>query len=132
MKYEIKEGKVINIPDNEIKKLMQKLSISQIDAIELWLDDNGFMVNQEQMELDEKASKVKIDTGAKKGKKRDTKPREIKVSDEKRELFNYILNSLKNEYGANAKVLNENKLISLTIGEKTFKIDLIEQRKPKK
>jgi hypothetical protein len=36
------------------------------------------------------------------------------------------------ENGRNYEILKENKLICVKIGDKNFKIDLIEQRKPKK
>ena len=33
-------------------------------AIQMWLEDNDYEVNEEQAELDAKAKKVKIDHGA--------------------------------------------------------------------
>ena len=53
----------------------------------------------------------------------------VKISDEKQKLFGYIVNALNAEYSA--EILKENKLISVKIGDKVFKLDLIEQRKPK-
>ena len=41
-------------------------------------------------------------------------------------------NNLANVYGENAKIEKENKLIIVKIGEKEFKVDLIEKRPPKK
>lgn len=63
------------------------------------------------------------------------KPRTVKISNEKKELFESILQNLTRCVPIeqeNIKVLVENKLIQVKIGEKIFKIDLIEQRKPKK
>ena len=134
MKYTLPNGKNVNIPDDEIKKNMKLLDISQKDAIEMWLEDEGYLDNEEQNELDEKAKKVKIDHGASavdKTEKKEKKPREIKVSDEKQALFGEIVEKLA-ENGRNYEILKENKLICVKIGEKTFKIDLIEQRQPKK
>ena len=56
----------------------------------------------------------------------------IKISDEKKAVFNNILTNLQSIYGEKVEILNENKLISLEINGRNFKIDLIEQRKPKK
>lgn len=129
-------GKSIKIPDNEIEKSIKLLDISRTDAIELWLDDNGYMENEEQNKLDEKASKVKISMGARaNAPKKQAKPRTTKVSDEKKELFESILKNLDRCVPVereNVKILKENKLIEVKIGEKTFKIDIIEQRPPKK
>jgi putative endonuclease len=69
---------------------------------------------------------------ASEGKKRQSKPRTVKISDEKQKLFAEILSNLEYDYGKNVEILKENKLIQVKIGEKVFKIDLIEQRQPKK
>lgn len=133
MKYTLDNGKSVNIPKSEITKLMSSLELSEKDAIDLWLCDNNLEEDEEQIELDEKASKVRIDKDIiqKKPKKERKKP-EKKVSDAKKELFSEILSDLEDVYKGNVEVLNENKLISVRIGEKLFKIDVIETRPPKK
>lgn len=133
MRYTLDNGKSVNIPKSEIEKLMSSLELSEKDAIDLWLCDNNLEKDEEQIELDKKASKVRIDKDIiqKKPKKERKKP-EKKVSDAKKELFNEILSDLRDIYKENVEVLNENKLISVQIGEKTFKIDVIETRPPKK
>lgn len=133
MRYTLDNGKSVNIPKSEIEKLMSSLELSEKDAIDLWLCDNNLEEDKEQIELDEKASKVRIDKDIiqKKPKKERKKP-EKKVSDAKKELFSEILSDLEDVYKGNVEVLNENKLISVRIGEKLFKIDVIETRPPKK
>ena len=134
MKYTLPNGKNVNIPDKEIEDNMKALKLTREEAIEMWLEDEGYLDNEEQNELDEKAKKVKIDHGASaidKTEKKEKKPREIKVSDEKQALFAEIVEKLA-ENGRNYEIVKENKLICVKIGEKTFKIDLIEQRQPKK
>lgn len=133
MRYTLDNGKSVNIPKSEIEKLMSSLELSEKDAIDLWLCDNNLEEDEEQIELDEKASKVRIDKDIiqKKPKKERKKP-EKKVSDAKKELFSEILSDLEDVYKGNVEVLNENKLISIRIGEKLFKIDVIETRPPKK
>ena len=135
MKYQLKSGKTVNIPDNEIQNFMKSLDLTKEEAIQMWLEDNDYEVNEEQAELDAKAKKVKIDHGASavdKTEKKEKKPRPKVASDEKKELFDEIFSNLAEVYGENAQIEKENKLIIVKIGEKTFKIDLIEQRKPKK
>ena len=132
MRYNF-NGKTIVIPDAELNKLMSSLDIPQDEAIDLWLCDNGYDEDEEQEKLDEKASKVKILKEIdKKSPKKERKPVVRVVSDEKKTLFSQILSNLQYDYGENVEVLTENKLISVKIGDKTFKIDVIEQRKPKK
>lgn len=99
----------------------------------MWLVDNDYEEDEELEELDAKAKAVKIDHGAVAGKprKKSDKPRTVKVSDEKIELFGQIFTNLASFYANNATIIKENKLIEVKIGEKTFKIDIIEKRPPK-
>ena len=122
-------GKEYNIPNTEIKKLMKTLEISQTEAVKLWLADNDVIVNEEQQALDDKAKKVKIKHGAKgvDKTKKEKKSRTTKVSDEKKDIFQTILQNLQENY-ENVEILKENKLILVKIEEKTFKIDLIQTR----
>ena len=134
MKYTLPTGKTVNIPDKEIEQSMKALDLTKEEAIEMYLEDEGYLDNDEQIELNEKAKKVKIDHQASaidKTEKKEKKVREVKVSDEKQSLFAEIVANLV-ENGRNYQILKENKLISVQIGEKIFKIDLIEQRMPKK
>lgn len=138
MQY-ILNGKKINIPDAEIQKSMKILEISKDEAIQMWLEDEGYLDNEEQLELEKKAKENRItatihDAGNK-AKRKQSKPKTVKVSDEKQALFAEIHEKLCeycDEIDGTCEVLKENKLISVKIGEKTFKIDLIEQRPPKK
>lgn len=132
MKYTLQNNKTVIIPDKDLDKLMQSLDISMAEAIDLWLDDNGYEINEIAQELDKKASKVHIERDiVQKSTKKERKKPEIKTSDEKKELFSEILSDLEDVYRENVTVLNENKLISVKIGDKTFKIDIIQCRPPK-
>ena len=135
MKYTLPNGKNINIPDSEIKSHMANLQLTEEEAIQLYLEDEGYLDNDELEELDSKAKKVKIQHSASavdRTEKKEKKPRTVKISDEKQGLFNNIYNFLVETYGSSVEIIKENKLLTLKIGEKTFKVDLIEQRPPKK
>lgn len=140
MKYTLPNKKVVNIPDCEIEKSMKNLELTKEEAIQLWLEDNDYEINEEQEALNEKAKKVKIQHGAVADKERKpAKERTTKVSDEKKALFESILHNLDRCITENVcvdkeniTVLKENKLIQVKIGDKIFKIDIIEQRPAKK
>lgn len=83
-----------------------------------------------QMEIGAKEVKT-VNRAVEPKKDSEKKPKIVQVSQEKQELFSILWEGLSNLY-ENAQILNQNKLISVQIGEKTFKIDIIEQRKPKK
>ena len=127
-------GKMLNIPKKEIDKAMRLLDLSLTDAIQMWLEDEGYLENEEQTHLCEVAKMNKITQNihqaGERGRKSSQKPKTVKVSAEKTELFAEILQNLQENH-QNVEVLKENKLISVEINGKIFKIDLIEQRKPK-
>lgn len=129
-------GKNIKIDDKQLENLMKNLDLTKDEAIQMYLEDEGYLDNEEQLELDKKAKESGImrtiheAKDIEKEKKKTTKPKTVKVSDEKQELFADILENLQKLYG-NVTVLKQNKLIQVQIEEKIFKIDLIEQR-PKK
>lgn len=128
-------NKTINVdpPQEELASMMELLRISEDEALSLWLCDNDYITDEEQEALDSKAKKIKIQLHAKADirKKREQKPRTVKISDEKKHLFSCIRECLENNY-TNVKIEKENKLFLITTDTgKVFKIDLIEQR-PKK
>ena len=133
MKYNF-NGKTLNIPDSEINKAVIKLGLTVDEAVKMWLEDEGYLDNEEQLELCQKAKDNKITAtihNANKGKKVKREPKPKTASAEKVQVFNKILENLRENF-ENVEILNENKLIQVKMGEKVFKIDLIEQRKPKK
>jgi len=124
-----KNGKCYTIPNEEIEKLQTKLKIPFGEAVEVWLTDHDLEENEEQVLLDKKAAAVERDKVST-GKRKQTKPRTVKISDEKQALFKYIRDKLSENF-ENVQILKENKLIEVEIAGKIFKIDIIEQRKPK-
>lgn len=127
--------KTINIPDATIKEYEKCFELSTEEAIKMYLEEEGYLDNAELDELEEKAEKNKVsvrgEAKSKTERKKTSKPKVVKVSDTKKELFSVISQFLTETFGENAEVLKENKLIQVKIGEDMFKIDIIQQRKPK-
>ena len=135
LKYEIEKNgkkKTVHIPDNILDRYQKEYEISQDKAIQLYLEDEDILTNEEIEKLTKQAKKNgltgKINKASSINKSLEKKPRTVKTSDEKKELFQFLLDSLK---GYDISILTENKLIQVKIGEKTFKLDLIEQRQKK-
>ena len=136
MLYTLENGKTVSIPDSEIINNMKALEISQEEAIELWLDDNDYTENEEQDALDRKAKKAGVGLVVKDIDKprKERKPRTCKVSDEKQLLFNAIhdfLATFVEKNDGNVEVLTENKMFSVKIGGKSFKINITQNRDKK-
>lgn len=127
--------KTINIPDATIKEYEKCFELSTEEAIKMYLEEEGYLDNAELDELEEKAEKNKVsvrgEAKSKTERKKTSKPKVVKVSDTKKELFSKISQFLADTFGENAEILKENKLIQVKIGEDMFKIDIIQQRKPK-
>lgn len=124
----------VSIPEEEIKNYINKLDLTEKEAIDLWLEDNGYQANEEQSLLDKMANQIKISRGADGDRKiepKPRKPREIKTSNEKKQLFHIIYSALLVLGSSKVKVLKENKAFQCQIGEKLFKVDIIEHRQPK-
>jgi hypothetical protein len=134
MKYTLANGKTISIPDSEVQNIAKGLGLSIPEAVQVWLEDAEFEINEEQEKLDNSASKVKVSKDIAKKRAKSEKTRTVKVSDEKQAFFAYIKTAIEGyclNHDGNCTVLKENKLISVEIGGKVLKIDLIEQRQPK-
>lgn len=134
MKYNF-NGKMINIPDDEIAKAMKNLDLTKEQAVEMWLEDEGYLENAEQIALcqvakDNRITQV-IHGTHEKPRKKSEKPKTVKISPEKLLLFLQIQEMLLENY-ENVEILKENKLIQVETNGKILKIDLIEQRKAKK
>ena len=139
MRITTTKGKSVNVKDSVIQKYMNDFSLTKEDAIQMYLEDEGFENNEDVEEMTAKAKENKTvmhgesaDKDERKvTNKKQSKPKTVKVSDTKKELFSTISQFLSETFGENAEVLKENKLIQVKIGEDMFKIDIIQQRKPK-
>ena len=137
MKYEY-NGKALNIPDDFIQNAMKNLSIDEDEAIQLWLEDNDYEVNEEQMALDAKAkANVKVANivkarAAEPAKKKTQRERVKKEDPTKEGVIAALAKALPELANAeNVTIVNAGKLITFTIGEDTYKLDLVRQRKAK-
>ena len=132
MKYKLKNGKEINIPEDEITNNMKGLDLTREEAIEVWLEDNEYEVNEEQEALNTKAKSVKINHGAIAETRKEKKPVERKEDTEKEQLINTIWQAVAAlEDVHNVQIVNKGKLITFEKQGETYKIDLIRQRKKK-
>ena len=133
MKWKTQKGKEVDIPDEEIDKLVDKLDLSIAEACNLWLEDNKLQVNEEQKQLDKKAKDSRI-TATIHEAKADAPKKERKVvrkEDSTKESIIKALAEKLEELATDVKIENVGKLITFKLGEDTFKLDLIRQRKPK-
>lgn len=133
MEYKTKKGKKVNIPDDEIDTLVDKLDLSIAEACELWLEDNALQVNEEQEELDKKAkaSRITATIHEAKATKERKERKVVRKEDTTKENIIKALAERLEQLATEVKIENVGKLITFKLGEDSFKLDLIRQRKPK-
>lgn len=131
MNYNL-NGKNIRIPDSELSKNMKVLGISKEEAIQMYLEDEGYLENEEVEALTKKAKDNKaVVHDAKADKPRKQVKRERKPDEEKENLIEILANCLK-KAGFKTEITNKSKIIEFNVGENHYKLDLIKQRPPKK
>ena len=133
MEIKTKNGKKVNVPDEELDKLVDQLDISLSEAIELWLTDNDLETNEEQEELDKKAkaSRITATIHEAKAEKPKKERKVVRKEDATKESIIKTLAEKLEELATDVKIENVGKLITFRLGDDTFKLDLIRQRTPK-
>lgn len=135
MVYNFK-GKKIKIDDQWISKAMKTLELTKEETIQMYLEDEGYMDNEEQIEMTKKAKDVvrtihKAGGKPAPGEKKTQRERVRKENPTKEMVISEIAKILPN-FAENIEIVNPGKLISFSIGEDKFEIDLKQKRKPKK
>lgn len=129
------KNKEVKIPDEEIKNLIDKLELTEQEAIQTWLEDEGYEVNEEVERLTAKAKAngtARVNARANVENKKTT--RERKANPVKEEIIQILANALKNSQNLpiNAiKIENVGKIITFKVENREFKLDLIEKRQKK-
>ncbi len=135
MNYVLPTGKNVRIPDGEISKFMSNHGISKEDAIQMWLEDEGYLENEEQEALCQKAKENRItatihEASAKDPRKKTQRER-VKKEDPTKEMIIAEIAKILPNFAENVKIENAGKLITFSMGGDNFKIDLIRQRAKK-
>ena len=143
--YELQNGRYLISMENgkkyfmkvtEVDNLQKQLKISEFEAIEMWLEDNGYLVNEEQEALCKQAK----DNGSAKGKgaktekpvKKTPKERTQKAQPDKEYIIGVVAEFLKDIVGKdNINIENKAKLITFNYKGEDYKLDLVQKRKAK-
>lgn len=128
MKYDF-NGKILNIPDTEINNSVKLLGITPAEAVQLWLDDNDYTINETVEELTEK-SKKNIKRYEQSDKKRKASTKERKVDEEKKRFLNGF-RIFAEGLGAVVTSTKNEAEFSFTFGENAYTVKLVKHRPPK-
>jgi hypothetical protein len=123
--------------ENQVQKLMRILGVSEEEALQVIADDKAIDKGEklfEQTKEQKAVTKQMTATGTRKTPtvyNFDTTKRERKKDGTKEEFIANLAEYLQTSV-ENVQILNPSKLISFTIGEDTFELDLKRKRATKK
>ena len=127
------------MPDEKwIKSTMKALDLTREEAIEMWMDDHDIDQGKaKDFDLDPEKQKVvkEMTKAGGKARAKETKPRERKPNDEKREIIQDLNGFLVNhcqDYINLVEITNIEREITFKIGENAYSLTLTCHRKPKK
>lgn len=127
-------GKIVKVAKAYIDRCIEKLDIDMEDALLTYLEDEGYMDNLDQKELCDQAKENKsnkiISAKVEKPKAKTQKERTKKENPTKEMIIAEIAKILPN-IATNINIENAGKIITFTVGNDDFKLDLTQKRKPK-
>lgn len=123
--------KVVKCSTEWVEKSMKALNTDIEDVLLMFLEDNDYIVNEEQEELDKQAKgKVKLVANSEKPKKT-PKERVQKENPTKELIIQTIANALQTLDITDLNIENKAKLITFNYNNESFKVDLVQKRKEK-
>ena len=131
----LEDGRVAKASTEYLNKMCENLGVDFDEAVNTWLEDEDYLVNDEQVELTEKAKEHKELVGAKKAAKatkKTQKERVVKENPTKELVITKLFEAVSAIDGATDVVVeNKAKLITFKLNGEDFKIDLVQKRKAK-
>ena len=133
--YKLPNGKIKQVPSGEVEHLMRTMGLTKSQAVEVWLEDEGLLHNEEQEALCQKAKDNRITATIHQAKaevkQKTQRERVVKEDKVKEDIVSAIAQMLPDYNAENVVIEKKGKLITFRIGDDTFKVDLIRNRKPK-
>ena len=124
--------KVVKVSKKWVDNTMATLDTDMEDVLLMYLEDNDYLINEEQAELDKEA-KGKVKVNAKDTTKKKTqRERVVKENPDKEYIIGVVAEFLEDIVGKdNINIENKAKLITFTYGGNAYKLDLVQKRKKK-
>ncbi len=134
--YEITldNDKVVKVDKKWVDTSIENLQTDLEDVLLMYLEDNDYITNDAQNDLDQsaKANGVKLVAKTEKPKKKTQKERVVKENPTKELIISKLTSALQEiDNISNVNVENKAKLITFTLNNEDFKLDLVQKRKEK-
>ena len=133
----LENGKVVKAMTSYLENMCTRLDIDMDEAVLTWLEDEGYLENEEQEELCAAAKENKSLAAVHKGNRDSAKEKKktvktVKENPVKEEIILNLVEKLNSiEKISEVIIENKSKIITFKVGDREFKLDLIEKRKPK-
>ena len=132
--YEITldNDKVVKVSAKWVDNSMKSLETDLEDVLLMLLEDNDYIVNEEQDNLDKVAKKTKVKVDIDTPKKKTPRERTQKPQPEKEYIVGIIAEFLEDITDiSNLNIENKAKLITFDYKGNSYKLDLVQKRPPK-
>lgn len=119
--------------EQQIEQYMKSLQISREEAEQLYEDDQEDYIGEEGEQMTEKAKEIRRYEQS--AEKKERKPREKKIDQEKVEIIDFLYTEILNNGHIefeNVNVIKPQKEITFRIGENKYSLTLTKHRPPKK
>lgn len=137
VRIELEDGRKVTAATEYLEKMMENLEIDMDEAVLTWLEDEGYLINDDQEELCIAAKENKVLANVRKGdrdtaKEKKKTTRTIKVNPFKEEIIAKIAEMLDQLNGVeNIVIENKGKIVTFDCNGESYKVDLIQKRKNK-
>ena len=135
VRIELEDGRKTNIAKDYLDRMVSNLDIDMEEAILTWLEDEGYLTNDEQEELCVAAKQNKVLSDVRKGtrdiaKGKKKTERKVKENPTKEMIIAEINKTIAALNGVeNVVIENKSKIITFDLNGESYKIDLIQRRK---
>ena len=134
--YEVDiNDKKVKVTKDYVDNCINNLDLNESQAIEMFLEDEVYINNEEQIELTQKAKEHRVKMKAKKEDKaklqKTQKERVHKDNPTKEEIIGVLAKALETLDIKNLVIENKGKLITFEYKNENFKVDLVQKRKKK-
>ena len=137
VRIELEDGRKVTAATEFLEKMMNNLEIDMDEAVMTWLEDEEYLINDDQEDLCIAAKQNKVLANVRKGDRDTAKEkkktiRTVKVNPVKEEIITKIAEYLNALNGIDDLTIeNKSKIITFRLEGEEYKLDLIQKRKKK-
>lgn len=137
VRIELEDGRKVTAATEFLEKMMANLEIDMDEAVMTWLEDEEYLINDDQEDLCTAAKQNKVLANVRKGDRDTAKEkkktiRTVKVNPVKEEIIAKIAEYLNALNGIDDLTIeNKSKIITFRLEGEEYKLDLIQKRKKK-